>query len=229
MKLQSFAIIALLLAAIVCQDDKARSVGRPITVSPGWSGPGNGGFFPGGGFPGGFPGGIPGGFPIPGGNPGGIPPFYPGGNPGNPGGPVVSNPGGAGNFGVGDRNADFSVDLDSGVESAINTLLGKASDGSSRIQSFTQARSQPPDSDIQTAQQRTGQNFAALRASGGPGGASAGVSAARCGSGGCFPPPPCNYCYNPCYSCPTFRPRLYCSVTYYPTWRFCCWIVWWWY
>jgi hypothetical protein len=147
-------------------------------------------------------------------------------SPDRPWSPTVGSPG------IGDQGADFYVDMDSELESSINNILRKASNGYQQIQSFSSALRSAPQADISTAERATGKNFAALRASGPSVGASAQPSlTSRCMPGGdCYnPPPPCEYCYNPCWSCPIFRPKLYCSVTYYPNWKLCCWFVWWWY
>jgi hypothetical protein len=216
----------IVLSTVFCQQVASKAIGGPVGT----------GFVPGGFFPGG-PVGIP--FPGgPGGIPGGPGPFFPGGPIISPGGPVVS-PGGprpptGGSAGIGDQRADFSVDMDSDIEASISNILRKASNGNQQVQSFSSALRSAPQADISTAERTTGKNFAALRASGGPsGGASVqSASSARiCPQGGCYPPPPptCNYCYNPCWSCPVFRPKLYCSITYSPNWKLCCWFVWWWY
>ena len=118
--------------------------------------------------------------------------------------------------------------MDSNLEQALNTILSKSTDGNIRQSFSSTLRAEPPASDIQAAERSTGKSFASLRASGGaPSASGASGSASSFGFGGSYGSN-C-YCYNPCYSCPMFRRKLVCSVTYWPNWRLCCWFVWWWY
>lgn len=119
---------------------------------------------------------------------------------------------------------DFEVDVDAGVQSALDKIIGS---GSAKAQSsFKSAAAAKPTQAEFSAASAAAPASAAKPSFAAVSGSAAGVAASdRMILGRPYPIDP-YYPVDPMY--PWYRRRLHCRVTYWPTWKICCWFTWWW-
>lgn len=109
---------------------------------------------------------------------------------------------------------------DSEASGVIETLLGQHST-SKAVETFRSAKAATPTaSDLQTAQSSGGGSGL------GSGGDSLSIWPGSRPYPGRYPYPPRPYPSDPY---PSWQRRLACRVTYYPTWKICCYYKFWWY